>query len=60
MIGGSAMPRRLLGRPEAQNLAESRMPWIFGGMLLWVVFIVMRLLWLQVYRHKDYRVRAQQ
>ncbi len=60
MIGSSAMPRRLLGRPEAQDLAESRMPWVFGGLLLWVVFIVLRLLWLQVYRHDDYRRRAQQ
>ena len=60
MISGSAFPRRLLGRPEAQDLAASRMPWVLGAMLFWVVLIVMRLLWLQVFRHKEYRRRAQQ
>ena len=60
LIKGSALPRRLLGRPEAQDLAVSRMPWVLGAMLLWVALIVMRLFWLQVVRHKDYERRAQQ
>ena len=60
VIKDSALPRRLLGRPEAQDLAVSRMPWVLGGMLFWVLLIVLRLLWLQIYRHRDYQRRAQQ
>ena len=60
LMRGSASPRRLLGRPEAQDLASSRLPWVLGGMLLWVSLIVMRLVWLQVIKHKDYQRRAEQ
>ena len=52
-------PRRLLGRPEAQDLAASRLPWLFGGMLLWALLIFGRLVYLQVIDHKRYQVRAE-
>jgi cell division protein FtsI (penicillin-binding protein 3) len=60
MFSGSGLPRRLLGRPDAQDLAIARMPWVLGTMLFWVVLIVLRLFWLQVVRHSEYRRRAQQ
>lgn len=53
-------PRRLLGRPEAQDLAATRMPWVLGGMLLWVLMVLLRLFWLQVVRHKEFHRRAEQ
>jgi cell division protein FtsI (penicillin-binding protein 3) len=56
---GSPSPRRLLGRPEAQELAAKRLPWILGAMLLWVVFILVRLFYLQVIKHGDYARKAQ-
>ncbi len=51
--------RRLLGRPEAQELAVRRLPWILSAMLLWSFLIVLRLLWLQVIKHNEYAHRAQ-
>jgi cell division protein FtsI (penicillin-binding protein 3) len=59
-MNGSTAPRRLLGRPEAQDLAASRLPWLLGGMLFWMSLIVLRLLWLQVIRHPEYAKRAEQ
>jgi len=56
---GSPPSRRLLGRPEAQELAAKRLPWILGAMLLWVLFIVVRLFWLQVVKHAEYAHKAQ-
>jgi cell division protein FtsI (penicillin-binding protein 3) len=50
--------RRLLGRPEAQDLLAARLPWILGFMLVWVVMIFLRLVWLQVVEHRSYRIRA--
>jgi cell division protein FtsI (penicillin-binding protein 3) len=52
-------PRRLLGRPEPQDLLASRLPWILAGMLVWVLMILLRLLWLQVVEHAHYRSRAE-
>jgi cell division protein FtsI (penicillin-binding protein 3) len=52
-------PRRLLGRPEPQDLLAGRLPWILGVMLLWVVMILLRLVWLQVVEHSYYRTRAE-
>jgi len=46
-------PRRLLGRPEPQDLLAGRLPWILAGMLLWVLMILLRLFWLQVIRHDE-------
>ena len=59
MFSGSQAPRRLLGRPEAQDLVTSRLPWVLGGVLLWVVMILLRLVWLQVVEHHYYRLRAE-
>lgn len=58
-MSGGAPPRRLLGKPEAQELAASRLPWIFGILLLWALTILLRLLWLQVVSHERYRQRAE-
>lgn len=58
MIGG-ASPRRLLGKPEAQDLAAPRLPWILGLMLFWALAILLRLLWLQVIAHERYHQRAE-
>jgi cell division protein FtsI (penicillin-binding protein 3) len=52
-------PRRLLGRPEPQDLLVARLPWILGSMLFWVVLILLRLVWLQVVEHGYYRTRAE-
>ncbi len=60
LMSGPTSPRRLLGRPEAQDLAASRMPWILWGMLFWTFLIILRLFWLQVVKHPEYRRRAQQ
>jgi cell division protein FtsI (penicillin-binding protein 3) len=49
----------LLGRPEAQELAASRLPWVLGGILLWIAMVILRLLWLQVVEHPYYRRRAE-
>jgi len=59
ILSGSTSPRRLLGRPEAQDLVASRLPWVLGGTLLWVLAITLRLVWLQVVEHKYYRLRAE-
>jgi cell division protein FtsI (penicillin-binding protein 3) len=56
----SQAPRPLLGRPEAQDLLVSRMPWILGVMLLWAALILGRLVWLQVFEHRRYATRALQ
>lgn len=57
--GSSAQSaRRLLGRPEAQELAVQRLPWILGAMVLWVIAITLRLGWLQIVKHKEYAKRA--
>jgi cell division protein FtsI (penicillin-binding protein 3) len=52
-------PRRLLGRPEPQELLVARLPWILGSMLVWVLLIFLRLVWLQVVEHGYYRTRAE-
>jgi cell division protein FtsI (penicillin-binding protein 3) len=52
-------PRRLLGRPEPQDLLVGRLPWILAGMLVWVLMILLRLVWLQVVEHAHYRARAE-
>jgi len=59
MLSSPHPPRRLLGRPETQDLLAARLPWILAGMLLWVLAIVVRLLWLQVVDHKYYKTRAE-
>jgi cell division protein FtsI (penicillin-binding protein 3) len=59
MFSGSTSPRRLLGRPEAQDLAEARLPWVLGGALLWTSAILLRLVWLQVIDHSYYRAKAE-
>jgi len=53
-------PRRLLGRPEAQELLSGRMPWVLAAMALWAVLILGRLVWLQVFQHHRYAARALQ
>ena len=52
--------RRLLGRQDPQDLLDRRMPWIMGGMALWALLILLRLLWLQGVEHKRYRAKADQ
>jgi cell division protein FtsI (penicillin-binding protein 3) len=52
-------PRRLLGRPEPQDLLASRLPWILATVLVWVAAILLRLIWLQVVEHTHYRIRAE-
>ena len=48
-------PKRLLGRPEARDLAASRLPWIFALILLWAVLVCARLVWIQVYQRHSYQ-----
>jgi len=58
--GSSAQTaRRLLGRPEAQELAVQRLPWILGAMVFWAICITLRLGWLQIVKHREYAHRAQ-
>ena len=52
--------RRLLGRQDPQDLLSQRLPWIMGGMALWALLILLRLLWLQGVEHSRYRARAEQ
>ncbi len=52
--------RRLLGRQDPQDLLSQRMPWIMGGMALWALLILLRLLWLQGVEHQRYRAKAEQ
>ncbi|MBI1752373.1 MAG: hypothetical protein HY014_07045 [Acidobacteria bacterium] len=52
--------RRLLGRQDPQDLLPQRMPWIMGGMALWALLILLRLLWLQGVEHKRYQAKADQ
>jgi len=59
IMSGKAPPRRLLGKPEAQDLAAPRLPWILGVMLLWALAILLRLVWLQVIAHGRYHQRAE-
>jgi cell division protein FtsI/penicillin-binding protein 2 len=58
MLSSPHPPRRLLGRPEPQDLLASRLPWILASMLIWVMMILLRLVWLQVVEHAYYRTRA--
>ena len=51
--------RRLLGRAEPSDLLPHRLLWTLGGMLIWVAMILLRLLWLQVVEHRQYRTRAE-
>ncbi|WLT30199.1 penicillin-binding transpeptidase domain-containing protein [Geothrix sp. PMB-07] len=52
--------RRLLGRQDPQDLLPRRMPWIMGGMALWALLILLRLIWLQGVEHKRYQAKADQ
>ena len=52
--------RRLLGRPEPQELVTARLPWILASIFVWVVMILLRLIWLQVVEHHHYQVKAEQ
>ena len=52
--------RRLLGRPEPQDLLGSRMPWILGSMAFWALLILLRLIWLQVVEHRKFHAKAEQ
>ena len=52
--------RRLLGRQDPQDLLDHRMPWIIGAMAFWVLFILLRLLWLQGVEHRHYQAKAEQ
>ena len=56
----SHAPRRLLGRPEPQDLVASRLPWILASIFLWVLLILLRLIWLQVIEHHHYQLKAEQ
>ena len=58
LVSGPMPPRRLLGRPEAQDLAATRLPWVFGFMAFGGVLIFLRLIWLQGIEHRTYRERA--
>ena len=60
LLSGSPSPRRLLGRPEPQELVAFRLPWLLASMLLWMVAIFLRLIWLQVVEHRYYRIKADQ
>ncbi|MDR1841050.1 MAG: hypothetical protein LBQ86_03900 [Holophagales bacterium] len=51
-------PKRLLGRPEARDLAISRLPWIFAIVLIWALLVCARLVWIQVYQRHAYQERA--
>ncbi|WP_005036761.1 penicillin-binding transpeptidase domain-containing protein [Holophaga foetida] len=57
---GARTPRRLLGKPEAQELAVARLPWIMWPVFVWAFAIVLRLIWLQVFEHHRYQSRASQ
>lgn len=59
LMSGPMPPRRLLGRPEAQDLAAARLPWVFGFMGFWVLLVFLRLVWLQGIEHRAYRERAE-
>jgi cell division protein FtsI (penicillin-binding protein 3) len=55
----SKTPRRLLGRPEAQELSVGRLPYLWWGMLVWAMAILLRLLWLQGVEHRRYQRQAE-
>ncbi|MGA2079850.1 MAG: penicillin-binding protein 2 [Holophaga sp.] len=59
MFSSFSLPLRLLGRYDPRNLLEARLPWVLGGMLGWVLMILLRLVWLQVVEHRYYRERAE-
>ncbi|MDP2874914.1 MAG: hypothetical protein Q8O00_01945, partial [Holophaga sp.] len=59
LLNGGMQPRRLLGKPEAQDLSAARLPWILGAMALWALAILLRLVWLQIFSHERYQQRAQ-
>ncbi|HEY8015706.1 MAG TPA: hypothetical protein VIE35_07735, partial [Dongiaceae bacterium] len=52
-------PRRLLGRPEPREVSASRLPWLLGGMALWGLAVLLRLVWLQGVEHKHYEAKAE-
>lgn len=56
---GGGVPRRLLGRPEAQELAVYRLPWLVGICVFWAFLIFCRLIWLQGVKRDHYRREAQ-
>jgi len=58
-MNGGIQPRRLLGKPEVQDLSAARLPWVLGAMALWALAILSRLIWLQVFSHERYQQRAQ-
>ena len=60
LLSHSHSPRRLLGRPEPQDLVAFRMPWMLAGIFFWVAMILLRLVWLQVIEHSHYQARAEQ
>lgn len=41
------------------NESTGRLQWLLRGLLLWAVLLVVRLAWLQVFRHDDYLAAAQ-
>lgn len=53
-------PRRLLGRPEASDLALTRLPFLWWGLLAWALAVLLRLLWLQVLQHGRFQRIAEQ
>jgi cell division protein FtsI (penicillin-binding protein 3) len=57
-LTGAMAPRRLLGRPEAQELMGGRMAILLGGMAFWMLLILGRLVWLQGFQHSRYAARA--
>jgi cell division protein FtsI (penicillin-binding protein 3) len=59
LFSSFSLPLRLLGRYDPRNLLEARLPWVLGGMLGWVLMILLRLVWLQVVEHRYYRERAE-
>jgi len=58
MLGWGKGSHPVTGRSEGQTLTASRLTWLLGLMCLWAGAIFLRLLWLQVWRHKEYRHEA--
>jgi len=53
-----ARPKRLLGRPDARDMAVGRLPWVFAIVLFWAALVAARLVWLQVFQHQAYQEKA--
>ena len=53
------IPHWLLGRSRPGGGTDRRLGWVLGGMLVWVLLILLRLVWLQVVEHGYYRQRAE-